>query len=500
MSKKMDVVLIAPGDREEIYQSLGKDHSAIEPPVWTGLLATFLRNRGFSVNVIDANAENLKANDVANRVTDINPYLTALVCYGHQPSASTQVMPSVGKIARAIKEDNISRKIIMVGGHVAALPEQTLREESVDFVCTGEGPYTLDALLQLLKNNSADYKKAPGIMYWEDKHIAQTNPAPNVTQLDIEMPGIAWDLLPMNLYRAHGWHCYAHPDKRQPYASLYTTLGCPFKCTFCCIQSPFKEGEKALGLKPTLNSYRYWSPETTIKQLEFLVREYGVYNVKFADEMFVLNKQYVMKLCNLIIERNLNLNIWAYVRIDTAGDDEQLEMLRKAGFQWLCFGIESGDSKVRNDVDKGFAQEKIFSVVERVQKKGIYIIGNYLFGLPEDDLNTMQKTLTLAMDLNCEQANFYSAMAYPGSQLYRTAIEKKWPLPKNWSGFSQHSIDSAPLSTNHLTGAQVLEFRDWAWNTYFTNPYYLAMVEQKFGKETVDKIKQKTSIKLIRKI
>ena len=224
----MDVVLIAPGDREEIYQSLGKDHSAIEPPVWTGLLATFLRNRGFSVNVIDANAENLKANDVANRVTDINPYLTALVCYGHQPSASTQVMPSVGKIARAIKEDNISRKIIMVGGHVAALPEQTLREESVDFVCTGEGPYTLDALLQLLKNNSADYKKAPGIMYWEDKHIAQTNPAPNVTQLDIEMPGIAWDLLPMNLYRAHGWHCYAHPDKTQPNPSLYISLSLSF--------------------------------------------------------------------------------------------------------------------------------------------------------------------------------------------------------------------------------------------------------------------------------
>src|SRR3989344_6974401 len=141
--QKTDVVLIAPGNRIEIYQGLGNNRSALEPPVWAGLLATFLRKKGYSVGIIDANAEYLSETETASRVSDMRPLLVAIVCYGSQPNASTQVMPSAGRIASAIKEDDPSQKIIMIGGHVSALPERTSREESVDFVCTNEGPYTL---------------------------------------------------------------------------------------------------------------------------------------------------------------------------------------------------------------------------------------------------------------------------------------------------------------------------------------------------------------------
>ena len=76
-----------------------------------------------------------------------------------------------------------------------------------------------------------------------------------------------------------------------------------------------------------------------------------------------------------------------------------------------------------------------------IQKAGIRVIGNFIFGLPDDDMNTMTQTLDLALELNCEFANFYSAMAYPGSPLYLQAVSKELPLPENWSGFSQHSYD-----------------------------------------------------------
>ena len=68
-------------------------------------------------------------------------------------------------------------------------------------------------------------------------------------------------------------------------------------------------------------------------------------------------------------------------------------------------------------------------------------------GLPEDDLETMQATLDMAMELNCEFGNFYSAMAYPGSPLYALALRNGWPLPEKWSGYSQHSVDALPLPT-----------------------------------------------------
>ena len=95
-----------------------------------------------------------------------------------------------------------------------------------------------------------------------------------------------------------------------------------------------------------------------------------------------------------------------------------LDKLKAAGFNWLAFGIEAGADRVRADVDKAFDQDEVFRVIEQVRAAGINVIGNYIFGLPEDDLDTMQATLDLAVDLNCEFANFYSAMAYPGSPLY----------------------------------------------------------------------------------
>src|SRR5205823_2743163 len=123
---------------------------------------------------------------------------------------------------------------------------------------------------------------------------------------------------------------------------------------------------------------------------------------------------------------------------------------------------------------------------------GINVIGNYIFGLPEDDRETMQATLDLATDLNCEFANFYSAMAYPGSPLYALALRQGVPLPERWTGYSQHSRDCLPLPTRHLPAAEVLRFRDQAFLTYYTNQRYLEMVQRRFGLETVEHIRHMT--------
>jgi anaerobic magnesium-protoporphyrin IX monomethyl ester cyclase len=97
----------------------------------------------------------------------------------------------------------------------------------------------------------------------------------------------------------------------------------------------------------------------------------------------------------------------------------------------------------------------------------------------------MQATLDLALDLNCEFSNFYSAMAYPGSPLYSLAVRQGAPLPQRWTGYSQHSKDCTPLPTYHVTAPEVLRFRDQAFIAYHTSPSYLGMVERRFGAETV---------------
>ena len=95
-------------------------------------------------------------------------------------------------------------------------------------------------------------------------------------------------------------------------------------------------------------------------------------------------------------------------------------------------------------------------------------------------------------------ANFYCAMAYPGSPLHRIAQEKGWRLPEDaggpgWIGYSQHAYESLPLPTEMLTAQEVLDIRDEAWMTYFARPAYLDMMQRKFGDAVVDQIEHMTS-------
>jgi radical SAM superfamily enzyme YgiQ (UPF0313 family) len=497
LSNQIDLVLINPNSKKRVYQGLSKDLSAIEPPVWAGLMATFIRKKGYSVAILDAEAENLTPEEAAKRLIEMRPRLVAMVVYGHQPSASTQNMTSAGQVCTLLKEAAPELPVLMVGGHVAALAERTLQEEKIDFVCNGEGLSTLQALLEALKSQTPNFSRIPDLWYRDNGRLCHTTPtAPLLRDLDNEMPGIAWDLLPMDRYRAHNWHCFGHLQ-RQPYAAMYTTLGCPYHCTFCCIQAPFKSGEKALGIKESVNSYRFWSPKRTVDEIEMLVKTYGVRNIKFADEMFVLNPRHVEGICDEIIARKLDLNIWAYARVDTVRDN-MLDKLKRAGFHWLAFGVEAANERVRDDVQKGFGQEEIFKTINHVRSADIYVIANYIFGLPEDDQQTMQETLDMALELNAEFANFYCAMAYPGSQLYSMALAEHWPLPKTWTGYSQHSVDMLPLATKHLPASEVIRFRDHAFQVYFQNAKYLDMIHQRFGPATVEHIREMASHKLER--
>lgn len=489
-SQAIDVVLVNPGDRQAVYQSLGNEFSAIEPPSLAGLFAGYLRAKGCTVAIVDAPAHNLSPEGVASFIEEhYVPSLIAVVVYGFQPSASTQNMPAAGEISHELKKRMPDCKILMTGTHPAALPERTLREENIDFVCDREGPDTILEVTQALKNGSSDFSNISSLWYYDGDDIKSNAPGPLMKDLDGEMPSVAWDLLPMEKYRAHNWHCFEHIFDRKPYVSMHTSLGCPYKCTFCCINAPFGK-----------SSYRLWSPDTVIKEIDVLVNQYGVKNIKFVDEMFVLKPNHVLGICDRIIERGYDLNIWAYARVDTVRD-EFLDKLRQAGVRWLALGIESGSKHVRDGVEKGrFGSIDIIKTVRKIQDAGINVIGNYIFGLPDDTHESMQETLELALEANCEFANFYCAMAYPGSKLYDMAIENNWELPDSWIGYSQHSYETFPLRTEALTNAEVLKFRDEAFTRYFTNPGYLAFVQKKFGDDVVQHLSDMTKVKLKRKI
>ena len=192
--------------------------------------------------------------------------------------------------------------------------------------------------------------------------------------------------------------------------------------------------------------------------------------------------------------------MWAYSRIDTV-KNEYLKVLKDAGVNWLGLGIESGNRAVRRDVIKGkFKEIDISDICNKIEDAGIEVAANYIFGLPEDNYETMKETLNLSLEINASMSNFYSAMAYPGSTLYLEAIKNGWELPKTYSGYSQHSYDCTPLPTNFISNKDVLEFRDKAFNLYYTNKLWIDKIEEKFGKDTIKIYKDMIKHKLKRLI
>jgi len=490
--KPLDVLFVTPPSRVQVYQDLGKDLAAIEPPVWAGLLATFVRRRGYEAAIHDAEASGFNHQQTAEAIAAADPTLAVFVMYGQQPSASTQCMPA-GRLVCDRLSELTEIPTLVIGTHPSALPKRTLVEEPYTYVCEGEGPHTVLGLLEVLTGKGRRLHEVPGLWYLDEGRPAFNSRAPLITDLDDTLPGQAWEFLDMAKYRAHNWHCFHRLDARTPYASLQTSLGCPFKCSFCCINAPFET--------PML---RTWSPHHVIAQIDRLVNEYGVTNIKIPDEMFVLNRRHVIGICERIIERGYRLNLWAYARVDTV-QDQILERLKAAGFNWLGLGIESGSQHVRDGVEKGrFGEREIISTVRKIQSHGIHVAANYIFGLPDDDLNSMRATLDLALELNTEWANFYCAMAYPGSPLYDLAKRNGWPLPDDpggpgWIGYSQHAYDCVPLPTESLQATQVLDFRDRAFQDYFTNGTYLAMTRRTFGPAVVRHVRDMCGRKVRRR-
>jgi len=506
----IDALFVVPGNAKGVYQALSDDYSAIETPTWALLLAESCRSIGYNVKILDITAEKLSHKNAVDRIIEINPKFIVFVVYGQNVNAGTTNMSGAVALSSFIKSNKINSPIIYIGSHVQALPIDALeKESSIDIICTNEGVYSLRSLLNLEKINPVALSKVKGIGYRDFDKVILT-PAEKVVpqeRLDIDLPGYAWDLLPFeekpfDLYRSPMWHAEYNFNQRSPYAAIQTSLGCQFKCEFCMINIINRDDNDPIGVAGNYNSMRYWSTGFIIKEFDKLIKM-GVKTIRIVDEMFLLNPKYYIPLCEQLSERNKDdsLRMWAYSRIDTIRRPGILNLVRQAGIKWLALGIESGDKAIRLEVSKGkFDDVNISQVIENVHDADIEVMANYIFGLPSDTKETMKKTFDLSKDLCTAGWNTYAAMALPGSQLYKTAIEKQYTLPEDYAGYSFHAYNTQPLPTEFLTPEEVLEYRDQCFTDYHLYEPFLRKIENKFGIDAVENIKIMTKVKLKRKI
>jgi radical SAM superfamily enzyme YgiQ (UPF0313 family) len=460
---------------------------------------------------LDVNAERLSNNEAADRVLASNPRLVVFVVYGQNVNAGTVSMSGAVKLSTLLKEKNPSILISYIGSYVQALPRKALIDEpSIDFLFTNEGVFSL---LQILshKNISAEViRETTGICFRdEDGKPTLTEPGQIVPseKLDLVLPGYAWDLLPfknrpLDLYRSPLWHAEYRDEYRTPYAAIQTSLGCNFGCSFCMINILNRSDNEEIGVASSYKGMRFWSTDFILRQIDIL-NELGVRTIRIVDEMFLLYKKHYLPLCESLAKRDYakDLRMWSYSRVDTVTNPEFLRVVRSAGIRWLCLGIESANRNVRLEVSKGkFQDVDIRKVVDQVHEAGIEVMANYMVGLPGDTSETMRATLELSKELCTSGWNMYAAMALPGSELYKKAIDEGKVLPQTYSGYSFHSRDTLPLGTVNVTPSEALKFRDEAFLDYHLNPNFLTRIERNFGENAVLAIRSICDTKLVRDI
>ena len=505
----MDVLFINPDSSAKAYQGLAAVYSAIEPPTWSLLLAESCRSKGFGAGILDCDAERLSLDQSIQRVEELSPRLLVFVVYGQNPNSGTTSMIGALALANALKASRPDCVVAFVGSHTSALPMEVLGQRSVDIVLLNEGVYALHNLLK--SNLKNDLPHIKGIGYKKTGpggfQIPTLNPPQGVVpqeRMDQDMPGYAWDLLPfrekpLDLYRAHFWHAEFSHEKRTPFAAIYTSLGCQFACDFCMINIVNRVDNDDGVSAANSRGMRFWSPQWVAREMRKLA-DMGVRTLRISDEMFFLNRKYYAPILQSAIDQQFGFNMWTYSRIDTVRRDA-LDLFKRAGVNWLALGVEAGNQMVRQEVSKGsFKDVNIREVCKTINAADINVISNYIFGFPDDTLATMQETLDLALELNSEMANMYPCQALPGSPMHQTAKKNGWALPDSYEGYAFLSYESQPLATKYLSAAEVLRFRDEAWQKYFTHAPYLDLVESRFGAEERKNVEAMTQIRLKRKI
>ena len=508
MDKQLDALFISPDSSSKAYQDLSKVYSAIEPPTWALLLAESCRKLGFGVGILDCDAERLSLDTAVARIREANPRLIVFVVYGQNPNSGTTSMIGAVSLAKEVTKELPDIPICFVGSHTSALPREVLANPSVDIVLFNEGVYALHNLLR--SDLDKDLPKIRGIGYKTSEsgeirlHLNAPERLVAQNEIDYVLPGYAWDLLPyiekpLDLYRSHFWHADFDHEKRSPFAAIYTSLGCNFACDFCMINIINRQDSGDDVSAADSKGMRFWSPEWVIRQMESL-QCLGVQTLRISDEMFFLNRRYYQPILEQIREREFDFSMWAYSRIDTIRPSA-LKLFKQAGVNWLALGVEAGNPNVRREIAKGsFKDINIRDVRTQIGDADINIISNYIVGFPDDTPETMNQTLDLALELNTEMANIYPCQALPGSPMHLEAQRKGWKLPESYEGYAFLSYDCEPLPTSTVSAAEVLKFRDEAWQTYFTNPEYLQLIEGRFGIKQRKNIEDMTKIRLKRRI
>jgi radical SAM superfamily enzyme YgiQ (UPF0313 family) len=293
------------------------------------------------------------------------------------------------RLTQLVKHYHPDTRLLIGGRMAASSPELWLEKTQADFIVEGEGEVTAVELLHALEQDE-DLINVKGIWYREGDKYVRTLPREYIPDLDA-LPRPAYDLFDIEAY-VDNWKSWSRNTRP---IMMVTCRGCVVLCSFCY---------QGFG------GFRQRSVESFVEEVEFLVSEYGIDTINFADSTLMVNKKFVEGFCNEVIKRDLNLKWYCASRVSDLSPKhgDLLRLMKAAGCRRLHFGVESGSPKILKGIKKG-------TTVEAAEQS------TYIYGLPGENRQTLEETADVCRR-NLTPTSFFFATAYPETELYSQAL------------------------------------------------------------------------------
>ncbi len=393
----MNILLVNPKNLSA-FQTFG----LVFPPLGLLYVAAATEKQGYNVTFKDFFVSNSKSSGFNYRDFDVVGI-----------TSDTRRFPGALEAAKKAKDNGST--VIMGGPHPSFVDEDILKENYADFIVHGEGEITFPELLNTIKAGG-DLSRVKGISYIDNEKLIRTGPRELIEDLD-SLPFPSRHLINTDLYKRFG---LKYGGERSV-AILSTSRGCPHGCKFCV--TPQMYGK----------TWRARSAESVVSEIESIYYKYGYNAIAFNDDNFTVSPKRVKEICNLLIEKDLDIWWWSLSTAEMLlRNEDMVQLMAKAGAKTVFIGIESSNPETIKEFDKKIRPDTPAQTVALLKRNGIQTYASYIIGGLSDDISSILGTIKTAKALDTEVAQFSIMTPYPGTPLFNTLKDrlrhKKWRM------------------------------------------------------------------------
>ncbi|HDH05320.1 MAG TPA: radical SAM protein [Nitrospirae bacterium] len=410
----MNILLINPP-----YPFIPDEVKTASPPLGLAYIAAMLEQNNYPVKIVDCVIEGYNTEtEISNgiRTYGLSKREIIHIIEEYQPSvigisAIFSTLDSIiRELSRDIKETFPEVKIVVGGTHATVMAEELICEPSIDYVIRGEGEYAFLGLVEYLEmKRQIDEVNN---LTWKENGEIRSTPQQFIEDID-QLPRPARHLLNIEGYIKIG-RMHGSPEKGVRAATLITSRGCPAKCIFCSIHSVWGR------------TFRGHSPEYVLNEMQELREQYKINHLLFEDDNLTFDRNRAVSIFQGMIDRKYNFSwttpngvaVWAL-------NDYLLKLIKESGCCWLTLAVESGDPEtLAKIIKKPLRLDKVILIVKTCRKLKIHTNAFFVIGLPGETMESIQRSMTFAEDLDVDSIIISIAAPYPGTSLYEQCKEK----------------------------------------------------------------------------